>query len=67
MKTLAWIRGLSQIFEIFEVPVPHDNKTGDAEFMKNYIFKNDFWKQVNTNSHQILGLTECLGRAIIYD
>ena len=42
---------MGQIFEIFEVPVPHDNKTGDAEFMKNYIFKNNFWKQVNLNSH----------------
>ena len=50
IKTLIWIRGLGQIFEIFEVSVPHDNKTGDAEFMKNYIFKNKFWKQVNTNS-----------------
>ena len=42
---------MGQIFEIFKVPVPHDNKTGDAEFMKNYIFKNKFWKQVNSGVH----------------
>ena len=67
-----------QIFEIFEVPVPHDNKTGDAEFMKNYIFKNKFWKKVNANpsvspspgsflAMQFVLISKCSGRAIIHD
>ena len=67
-----------QIFEIFEVPVPHDNKTGDAEFMKNYIFKNQFWKKVNVNPSvspspgsfltiQFVLISKCSGRAIIHD
>ena len=35
------------MLKTFEVPVPHDNKTGDVEYMENYIFKNQFWQKVS--------------------
>ena len=33
--------------KIYKVPVPHDNKTGDVEFVENYVSQNDFMKKVN--------------------
>ena len=32
------------------MPVPHDNRTGDVEFMENYITQNNFWKKVSHHS-----------------
>ena len=28
------------------MPVPHDNRTGDLEYMDKYIFQNQFWQKV---------------------
>ena len=28
-----------------KVPIPHDNKTGDAEFVKKYIYENEVFEE----------------------